>query len=185
MVVPDPYAPPPPTSAPLLPPANQGAMSPHYPSESANAITAAPSKQQLQRVHSLPQPQSIAYQGFDVDEVELDVDQTVSSTPSSGARSAPDTLIPTPFFDYPFSTPSVATYAAVSPLLSSPCPPTATMTIHTTTHTRAISSARLRAQFPRTRSTCARTMRTTLASCLRPCGSGRAHSCNRAWCPRL
>lgn len=54
-----------------------------------------PSNQQ-----SGPQQQSISYQGFDPDDMELDVDQN-QSAPSSGAPSPPDTPVSTPLSSYP------------------------------------------------------------------------------------
>ncbi|KAI0631692.1 hypothetical protein C8Q77DRAFT_153544 [Trametes polyzona] len=54
-------------------------------------------------VPSNPQPQqqsSISYQGFDPDDMELDVDQNASA-PSSGAPSPPDTPVSTPLNSYP------------------------------------------------------------------------------------
>lgn len=125
VVVLDPYAPQqplPPTSAPLPAPAGQQAMTSYYPD--ANAVSSVSSQQQPQRVQSQRQPQSIAYQGFDPDDMELDVDQTASSAPSSGAPSPPDTPITTPLSGYPSPTPSVATYsAAPSPHHSQPASP--------------------------------------------------------------
>ncbi|KAI0660179.1 hypothetical protein C8Q70DRAFT_1044671 [Cubamyces menziesii] len=46
------------------------------------------------------QQQSISYQGFDPDDMELDVDQNASA-PSSGAPSPPDTPVSTPLNSYP------------------------------------------------------------------------------------
>ncbi|PIL32556.1 hypothetical protein GSI_05259 [Ganoderma sinense ZZ0214-1] len=123
VVVLDPFAPQqplPPTTAPLPAPTGQQ-MPSYYPD--ANAVS-VPSQQQPQRVQAQQQPQSIAYQGFDPDDMELDVDQSVSSAPSSGAPSPPDTPITTPLSGYPSPTPSVATYsAAPSPHPSQPASP--------------------------------------------------------------
>ncbi|KAI1789873.1 hypothetical protein LXA43DRAFT_892050 [Ganoderma leucocontextum] len=125
VVVLDPYAPQqplPPTTAPLPTPAGQQAMPSYYPD--ANAAASASSQQQPQRVQVQQQPHSIAYQGFDPDDMELDVDQTASSAPSSGAPSPPDTPISTPLSGYPSPTPSIATYSAVpSPHQSQPASP--------------------------------------------------------------
>ncbi|KAI0667455.1 hypothetical protein C8Q78DRAFT_1053104 [Trametes maxima] len=49
---------------------------------------------------SQSQQQSISYQGFDPDDMELDVDQNASA-PSSGAPSPPDTPVSTPLSSYP------------------------------------------------------------------------------------
>ncbi|KAI0641749.1 hypothetical protein C8Q79DRAFT_290898 [Trametes meyenii] len=49
---------------------------------------------------SQSQQQSISYQGFDPDDMELDVDQNTSA-PSSGAPSPPDTPVSTPLSSYP------------------------------------------------------------------------------------
>ena len=96
-------------------------MPSYYPD--ANAASAS-SQQQPQHVQAQQQPQSIAYQGFDPDDMELDVDQSASSAPSSGAPSPPDTPISTPLSGYPSPTPSVATYsAAPSPHASQPASP--------------------------------------------------------------
>ena len=97
-------------------------MASYYPD--ANAVSSASSQQHPQRLQSQPQSQSIAYQGFDPDDMELDVDQTVSSAPSSGAPTPPDTPISTPLSAYPSPTPSIATYsAATSPHPSQPASP--------------------------------------------------------------
>ena len=83
------------------------------------------------------QQQAIAYQGFDPDDMELDVDQSTSA-PSSGAPSPPDTPISTPGY------PSPTSYsAAASPHGSQPASPISAFDTTTVLPSRAHHSAAL------------------------------------------
>ena len=81
--------------------------------------------------------QSIAYQGFDPDDMEFDMDQSASA-PSSGAPSPPDTPISTPGY------PSPTSYSAVpSPHGSQPASPISAFDTTTVLPSRAHHSAAL------------------------------------------
>lgn len=100
----------PPTFAPLSTPARQQAMI-SYPGAAVSA-----SQQQPRRVQSQPYPQSIAYQGFHPDDMELDVYRTESSVPSSGAP--PDTPVSLLLSCYSLPTPCITTHSAAPSLIS-------------------------------------------------------------------
>ncbi|KAI0822139.1 hypothetical protein BC628DRAFT_1327946 [Trametes gibbosa] len=78
--------------------------------------------------HASQQPQSISYQGFDPDDMELDVDQHPSA-PSSGAPSPPDTPVSTPLSSYP----SYSHSALPSPALAHASQPTSPISAFDTT----------------------------------------------------
>ena len=83
------------------------------------------------------QQQAIAYQGFDPDDMEFDMDQSASA-PSSGAPSPPDTPISTPGY------PSPTSYSAVpSPHGSQPASPISAFDTTTVLPSRAHHSAAL------------------------------------------
>ncbi|KAH9849151.1 hypothetical protein C2E23DRAFT_862189 [Lenzites betulinus] len=86
-------------------------LDPYAPQQAhSQATSSMPSSAAAQTVSYFPdpngasqapqQPQSISYQGFDPDDMELDVDQNPSA-PSSGAPSPPDTPVSTPLSSYP------------------------------------------------------------------------------------
>ncbi|RPD71187.1 hypothetical protein L226DRAFT_547467 [Lentinus tigrinus ALCF2SS1-7] len=82
---------------------------------------------------------SISYQGFDPDDMELDVDQNPSA-PSSGAPSPPDTPISTPLNGYPSPT---SYSAAPSPHSSQPASPISAFETTTVLPSRSHHSAAL------------------------------------------
>ncbi|KAI0808202.1 hypothetical protein C8Q74DRAFT_1188604 [Fomes fomentarius] len=117
VVVIDPYAPQqnlPPTTA-ALPPTSSPQNAASYYSETCGGPSTS-NQQQASRAQS--QQQSMSYQGFDPDDMELDVDQSTSA-PSSGAPSPPDTPVSTPLSGYQSPTYS----AAPSPHASQPASP--------------------------------------------------------------
>lgn len=113
----DPYAPQqnlPPTTAALPPTSNPQNVASYY-SESCGGPSTS-NQQHASRAQS--QQQSVSYQGFDPDDMELDVDHSTSA-PSSGAPSPPDTSVSTPLSGYQSPTYS----AAPSPHASQPASP--------------------------------------------------------------
>ena len=106
-----PQQPLPPMTAPLPTPAGQQVSSYYY--LDATAVSA-----------TRQQPQFVACQGLHQDDMELNVDQSASSAPSSGALSPPDASTSTSPLSYPSTTPFVATYSvAPSPHASEPASP--------------------------------------------------------------
>ncbi|KAI0776955.1 hypothetical protein BD413DRAFT_233197 [Trametes elegans] len=97
VVVLDPYAPqqslPQQASTSSMPSSAAPPVASYFPD--SNGVASRSNQQAGQQ-----QQQSISYQGFDPDDMELDVDQNASA-PSSGAPSPPDTPVSTPLSTYP------------------------------------------------------------------------------------
>ncbi|TBU26407.1 hypothetical protein BD311DRAFT_447814 [Dichomitus squalens] len=142
VVVLDPYAPqqlPPQTSAALPNSAGQQAVASYFPDGAGVPSTSSQQHPQRIQTQQQQQQQAIAYQGFDPDDMELDVDQNASA-PSSGAPSPPDTPISTPLSGYPSPT---AYSAASSPHQSQPASPISAFETATVLPSRSAHSAAL------------------------------------------
>ncbi|KAI9059455.1 hypothetical protein FKP32DRAFT_1148962 [Trametes sanguinea] len=123
VVVLDPYAPQQPlpqTSATSTLSSAPQALASYFPE--SNGVPSGSHQQSTQ-----PQ-QSISYQGFDPDDMEMDMDQNASA-PSSGAPSPPDTPISTPLSSYP----SYSHSALPSPALAHPSQPASPISAFDTT----------------------------------------------------
>ncbi|KAH9939631.1 uncharacterized protein BXZ73DRAFT_99247 [Epithele typhae] len=95
VVVLDPYAPQQPLPQTLPTSSAPNSAVSYFPNNSSSVPSQQSSRLQSQ--------QHISYQGFDPDDMELDLDQNPSA-PSSGAPSPPDTPISTPLSGYPSPT---------------------------------------------------------------------------------
>ncbi|KAI0367905.1 hypothetical protein BV20DRAFT_949255 [Pilatotrama ljubarskyi] len=96
VVVLDPYAPQPSLPQPSATSSLQTSTAPHAVASYFPDSHGVPSTSQ----QSVQQQQPISYQGFDPDDMELDMDHNASA-PSSGAPSPPDTPVSTPLSSYP------------------------------------------------------------------------------------
>ncbi|RDX50732.1 hypothetical protein OH76DRAFT_1348358 [Lentinus brumalis] len=132
VVVVDPYAPQPlPQTSSAVPTSSAPQSVASYFPENGAGVSSSSSQH--------PRAQSaMSYQGFDPDDMELDVDQNASA-PSSGAPSPPDTPITTPS-----GYPSPNSYSALpSPLTSQPASPISAFETTTVLPSRGHHSAAL------------------------------------------
>ncbi|CDO68516.1 hypothetical protein BN946_scf184998.g13 [Trametes cinnabarina] len=123
VVVLDPYAPQQPlpqTSATSTLSSASQAVASYFPD--SNGVPSGSNQQSTHPQHS------ISYQGFDPEDMEMDMDQNPSA-PSSGAPSPPDTPISTPLSSYP----SYSHSALPSPALAHPSQPASPISAFDTT----------------------------------------------------